>query len=136
MSNHLANYYANLLFIMLLAVGTVTTSLLSSFSEMLAMYEASYKFKILLCGFNGVMILALLKSWRCIDREIKRRLNHSPLNQAEKEWLEKNSTFLRHFKGTQSKTKHVCYSKTSRLQVHGLMTLVLFANIISLWLNL
>ncbi len=136
MSNHLAKYYMNLLFIVILGLGCITISFIGTFAEMLALYDASYNMDILLCGFNGVMILAILKGWRCIDCEIKRRLNQSPLNQTEKEWLKKNSTFIRLFKSTQSKTKPVPYSKASRLKVHGLMTIVLFANIISLWLNL
>lgn len=136
MSNHLAKYYMNLLFIVILGIGCITISFIGTFAEMLALHDASYNMDIILSGFNGAMIISLLKSWRCIDREIKRRLIHSPLNQIEKEWLEKNDRFLRLFKSSPQKTNRMHYSQASRLKVHGLITIVLFANIISLWLNI
>ncbi|MBB6447098.1 hypothetical protein [Bacillus benzoevorans] len=136
MSNHLAKYYTNLFFIVILAFGTVVVSLLSSFTEMLELYDTTYRIDILLCGFNGVMIMAILKSWRCIDQEMKRRLSHSPLNQIEKEWMEKNSHLLLLIKNPQQQTKPVCYSKTSRIKINGLLAIVLLANIISFWVNI
>lgn len=136
MFNHLAKYYTNLLFIMLLAFGTVLTSLLSSFTEMLELYDATYRIDILLCSFNGVMIVAILKSWRSIDREMKRRLHHSPLNQIEKEWAEKNSRFLLLLKSQETKETPVNYSNASRVKINGLLTVVLVANMISLWVKI
>jgi hypothetical protein len=121
---------------MLLAFGTVLTSLLSSFTEMLELYDATYRIDILLCSFNGVMIVAILKSWHSIDREMKRRLHHSPLNQIEKEWAEKNSRFLLLLKSQETKATPVNYSNASRVKINGLLAVVLVANMISLWVKI
>lgn len=137
MTNHLEKYYTNLFFISALAFGTVVTSLLSSFAEMLERYDASFTMDILLSGFNGVMIIAILKGWRCIDREVHRRLNRLPLNQLEKEWLEKNSRYLRFVKQSQPAAKPIRpYAKASRIKINALLAVALLANIVSLTVHI
>lgn len=131
--NHLANYYLHLFFIVLLGLGTALVSLLGSFAEMLKLYELSYQFNILLTGFNAVLIIAIIRGWPSIDKEIKRRAKNIPLTGTEREWLKKYSRYLFLFHRT---PLFLNDRKGSRLKLHLLLMIVVAANAVSIMLNL
>ncbi|WP_338448137.1 hypothetical protein R4Z09_18055 [Niallia oryzisoli] len=115
MFKRMDNQDIQIFFLILFSIGCFVLTAIKIIVDVLGFQEAGRIIEMILSGFNGVVIIALLRSWRSLNQTIKKEEDTYPENNENTDVI------------TPSK---------KRIKLNISLTLFLTINILSLWLNL